>query len=56
MRNDEQNARRHHGHGMTGIEMALWDIKGRALGQPLWNLLGDNMRDKVRIYAHAHEK
>ena len=53
------------GHGMTGIvgggamtriEMALWDIKGKALGQPVWNLLGGKMRDKVRIYAHAHEK
>jgi L-alanine-DL-glutamate epimerase-like enolase superfamily enzyme len=39
---------------MTGIEMALWDIKGKALGVPVWNLLGGKMRDKVRIYAHAH--
>jgi len=44
------------GGAMTGIEMALWDIKGKALGQPVWNLLGGKMRDKVRIYAHAHEK
>ena len=51
------------GHGMTGvvgsgamsgIEMALWDIKGKALGVPVWNLLGGKMRDKVKIYAHAH--
>ena len=50
------------GHGMTGtvgsgalsgIEMALWDIKGKALGVPLWNLLGGKMRDRVRAYAHA---
>ena len=41
---------------MTGIEMALWDIKGKALGQPVWNLLGGKMRDRVRVYAHAHEK
>ena len=40
---------------MTGIEMALWDIKGKALEQPVWNLLGGKMRDRVRIYAHAHE-
>jgi galactonate dehydratase len=39
---------------MTGIEMALWDIKGKALGVPVWNLFGGKMRDKVRIYAHAH--
>ncbi len=44
------------GGAMTGIEMALWDIKGKALGQPVWNLLGGKIRDKVRIYAHAHEK
>jgi galactonate dehydratase len=40
---------------MTGIEMALWDLKGKALGVPVWNLLGGKMRDKVRVYAHAHD-
>jgi galactonate dehydratase len=39
---------------MTGIEMALWDLKGKALEQPVWNLFGGKMRDKVRIYAHAN--
>ncbi len=38
---------------MTGIEMALWDIKGKALGQPIWNLLGGRFRDKIRVYGHA---
>ncbi len=38
---------------MTGIDMALWDIKGKALGTPVWNLLGGQVRDRVRIYAHA---
>ena len=38
---------------MTGIEMALWDIKGKALGVPVWNLLGGKMRERVRLYAHA---
>ena len=50
------------GHGMTGIvgsgamtgvEIALWDLKGKALGLPVWNLLGGKMRDRVRVYAHA---
>ena len=50
------------GHGMTGIigggattgiEMALWDIKGKALGVPVWNLLGGKIRDTIRMYAHA---
>lgn len=38
---------------LTGIEMALWDIKGKALGQPVWNLLGGRFRDKVPVYGHA---
>ncbi len=42
------------GHGMTGIEMALWDIKGKALDVPVYELLGGKMRDRVRVYAHAH--
>jgi galactonate dehydratase len=41
------------GGAMTGIEMALWDIKGKALGQPVWNLLGGRFRDRVRVYGHA---
>lgn len=50
------------GHGMTGvvgggamtaIEMALLDIKGKALGVPVYELLGGKIRDKVRLYAHA---
>ena len=41
------------GGAMTGIDMARWDIKGKALGTPVWNLLGGKLRDRVRIYAHA---
>jgi galactonate dehydratase len=43
------------GGALTGIEMALWDIKGKALGQPVWNLLGGKFRDRVRVYGHAHD-
>ncbi len=39
---------------MTGIEMALWDIKGKALGVPVYELLGGKLRDRIRLYAHAH--
>lgn len=41
------------GGAMTGIEMALWDIKGKVLGQPVWNLLGGRFRDRVPVYGHA---
>ena len=41
------------GGALTGIEMALWDLKGKALGQPVWNLFGGKIRDKIRIYGHA---
>jgi galactonate dehydratase len=39
---------------LSGIDQALWDIKGKALGVPIWSLLGGKVRDRVRIYAHAN--
>lgn len=41
------------GGALSAIEMALWDIKGKALGVPVWSLLGGKVRDRVRVYAHA---
>ena len=36
---------------LTGIELALWDLKGKALGAPVYALLGGKFRDKIRVYA-----
>ncbi|HEX2035507.1 MAG TPA: galactonate dehydratase [Chloroflexota bacterium] len=38
---------------ISAIEMALWDIKGKALGAPVWQLLGGAARERIRVYAHA---
>ena len=37
---------------LSAIEQALWDIKGKDLGQPVWALLGGKVRDRVRVYTH----
>jgi galactonate dehydratase len=36
---------------ISGIEQALWDIKGKHLGVPVYDLLGGAVRDKMRVYA-----
>jgi galactonate dehydratase len=38
---------------LSGIDMALWDIKGKALGVPVYELLGGPTRSRVRVYAQA---
>jgi L-alanine-DL-glutamate epimerase-like enolase superfamily enzyme len=39
---------------LSGIDQALWDIKGKALDVPIYELLGGPTRDKVRVYAHSN--
>ena len=41
------------GGALSAIEMALWDIKGKVLGQPVWNLLGGAFRTRIPVYGHA---
>jgi len=36
---------------LSGLEQALWDLKGRALGLPVWQMIGGKVREKVRSYA-----
>ena len=38
---------------ISGIEIALWDIVGKFLNTPTYNLLGGKMRDRVKMYANA---
>jgi L-rhamnonate dehydratase len=40
-------------HAMSGIDLALWDIKGKALGMPVWKLLGGGFTDSLRPYASS---
>src|SRR5262249_52872904 len=39
---------------LSGIDMALWDIKGKSLGVPVYELLGGPTRSKVRLYQAAN--
>ena len=41
----------HQGGGVSGIEVALWDLAGKAYGVPVWQMLGGKFRDKIRIYC-----
>lgn len=43
------------GGGVCAVEMALWDLCGKAYNVPVWQLLGGRYRDKVRIYADTPE-
>lgn len=39
---------------ISGVEIALWDLAGKLLDQPVWQLLGGKMRDSVQVYADCH--
>lgn len=36
---------------LSGLDQALWDIKGKSLGVPVWQLFGGRVRDRVPVYA-----
>ena len=38
---------------LSGIDIALWDIKGKILKEPVWKLLGGSFREKIRVYANG---
>ena len=39
---------------ISALEMACWDIIGKALGQPVYNLLGGQVHEKVRSYTYLY--
>jgi L-alanine-DL-glutamate epimerase-like enolase superfamily enzyme len=41
--------------GVCAVEMALWDLTGKAYGVPAWQLLGGRYRNKIRLYADTPE-
>lgn len=44
----------HHGRqggGVSGVEMALWDLAGKAFGVPVYQMLGGRYRDRIRLYC-----
>jgi L-alanine-DL-glutamate epimerase-like enolase superfamily enzyme len=41
--------------GVCGVEMALWDLCGKAYNVPAWQLLGGRYRDRIRLYADTPE-
>jgi len=40
---------------ISGIDLALWDLKGQVMGQPVWRLLGGKARERVPVYATVRE-
>ncbi len=38
---------------LSGIDIALWDLKGKILGQPVYRLLGGAHRERIRVYANG---
>jgi L-alanine-DL-glutamate epimerase-like enolase superfamily enzyme len=44
------------GSAVSAIEMALWDIAGKAAGVPVYKLLGGKIRDRVRVYNGAYRE
>ena len=49
----ELNGRGYISHLLSAVDIALWDIKGKALGVPVYELLGGPVRDRVPLYTHV---
>lgn len=52
---DDMNGRGFISHLISAIDIALWDIKGKALGAPIYQLLGGPVRECVPLYTHVQD-
>jgi galactonate dehydratase len=52
---DDFNGRGYVSHLISAIDIALWDIKGKVLGAPIYDLLGGPVRDRVPLYTHIQD-
>ena len=50
------NGRGYVSHLISAIDIALWDIKGKVLGVPIYDLLGGPVRDRVPLYTHVQDQ
>ena len=41
---------------VSAIDIALWDIRGKALGQPIYEMLGGKVRDEISLYTHPDQR
>ena len=41
---------------VSAIDIALWDIRGKALGKPIYELLGGPVRDEIALYTHPDQR
>jgi galactonate dehydratase len=44
-----------HGAAVAAVDLALWDLRGKALGAPVYDLLGGKTRDYARCYCHVQQ-
>ena len=43
-------------HVISGIDIALWDIRGKVLGRPIYDLLGGKVRESISLYTHPNQR
>jgi L-rhamnonate dehydratase len=42
-------------HAISGLDLALWDVAGKALGEPVWKLLGRETKERIPSYCTGND-